>query len=78
MAKLSLYKVGTSGRVNLGALGELEEFYTAEKAEDGTITLSPVEVNTTSTKKVHDPYNTLPQGAQVEGTDEDDDTPPFN
>lgn len=51
MPKLSLYKVGTNGRIKLGDLAQADDFYTVEKAEDGTITLSPVEVNTTGAER---------------------------
>jgi len=67
---LTLYKVGTRGRVQLDNLADEGDFYTAEKADDGTITLSPVQVATTGGKRastlagdqgaIHDPYNTLP------------------
>lgn len=51
MPKLTLYKVGTNGRVALGDLVQADDFYQAEKGEDGTITLTPVEVATTGTKR---------------------------
>lgn len=49
---LTLYKVGTNGRIQLGATFATEgDFYTVEKNEDGVITLSPVSVQTTSAKR---------------------------
>lgn len=47
---LNLYKVGTNGRIKLGDLASNGDFYTAEKDDEGVITLSPVQVNTTSSK----------------------------
>lgn len=48
---LNLYVVGANGRVQLGDLAAKGDFYTAEKDTDGSITLMPVRVNTTSTKR---------------------------
>jgi hypothetical protein len=48
---LSLYKVGTRGRVQLEGIATEGDFYTVEKEDDGTIVLSPVQVNTTSAKR---------------------------
>lgn len=60
MPKLSLYKVGSNGRVALGALATEGDFYTAEKEDDGTIVLSPVEVNTTTAKRTTGEQDALP------------------
>jgi len=49
--KLSLYKVGANGRIALGDIAAEGDFFTVEKEDDGTIVLSPVEVNTTTTKR---------------------------
>ncbi len=52
---LTLYKVGTNGRIQLGSdLAKADDFYTASKDEDGTIVLSPVQVNTTTTRRAAD------------------------
>jgi hypothetical protein len=48
---LTLYKVGARGRIQLGDLATEGDHYTAEKAEDGTITFTPVFVQTTTTKR---------------------------
>lgn len=61
---LTLYKVGTRGRIALEDLVTDGDFYTAEKDEDGKVVLSPVQVNTTGGKK-----------ATGQG---DTDTPPFS
>ena len=48
MAALKLHKVGTNGRIQLGAdVARQDDFYTVEKEDDGTIVLTPVEVVTT-------------------------------
>lgn len=54
MPALSLYKVGSNGRIALGDLAAEGEFYQATKDDEGTITLSPVEVKTTTTKRTSD------------------------
>lgn len=51
MPKLTLYKVGARGRVQLDGHATDGDFYTVAKDEDGVITLSPVDVQTTSTKR---------------------------
>lgn len=61
MAKLSLYKVGSNGRVALGALATEGDFYTASIDLDGVITLAPVEVNTTTTKRTTGEQDQLPE-----------------
>lgn len=48
---LTLYKVGTRGRVQLEDLATEGDFYQATKDDEGTITLSPVQVATTGTKR---------------------------
>lgn len=48
MPSISLYKVGTRGRVQLEGFATEGDFYTVEKDEDsGIITLTPVMVHTT-------------------------------
>jgi hypothetical protein len=49
--RLQLYKVGAHGRIQLDGIATEGDHYTAEKEDDGTIVLSPVEVNTTTTKR---------------------------
>lgn len=61
MPKLSLYKVGSNGRIALGDHAKEGDFYTAEKEDDGTIVLSLVEVNTTTTKRTTGEQDTLPE-----------------
>lgn len=66
---LTLYKVDGRGRVNLsGLVPDGVEFYTAEPDTDGTITLSPVKVATTSATRT---------GQDTPTADDADDTPPF-
>lgn len=48
---LTLYKVGTRGRVQLEDLAVEGDFYQATKDDEGTITLSPVQVATTGGKR---------------------------
>lgn len=50
--ELVLHRVDGRGRVNLDGIVEPGvEFYTAEKEDDGTITLEPVKVATTAVKR---------------------------
>lgn len=56
MQSLTLYSVDTRGRINLdGIVDEGVEFYQAEKAADGVITLHPVEIAKTTVRR---PRNT--------------------
>jgi hypothetical protein len=48
---LTLYKVGTRGRVQLDDLATEGDFYMVAKDEEGVIVLSPVQVATTGTKR---------------------------
>lgn len=49
---LTLYRVDGRGRVNLsGVVADGTEFYSATKNPDGTITLAPVRVATTTAKR---------------------------
>lgn len=54
---LTLYRVGTNGRVTLGDLAGGVEFYTVAKADDadgatdGTLTLTPVRVVSPTAKR---------------------------
>jgi hypothetical protein len=41
---LTLYRVGASGRVALGPLAAGVEYFTAESAQDGVVTLTPVKI----------------------------------
>lgn len=50
MPKLSLYKVGANGRIKLEGWATEGDFYTVEKANDGALILTPVEVHTTTTR----------------------------
>lgn len=53
---LVLYRVDTRGRVNLHDLvAHGTEFYTGAANPDGTITLSPVHIATTSLKRTEAP-----------------------
>lgn len=68
---LTLYKVDGRGRVNLsGLVPDGVEFYTAEPDTDGTITLSPVKVATTSATRSQDT-------SAADVADDPDDVPPF-
>lgn len=60
---MTLYKVGASGRVALGDLASGVEFYSAAKADDGTVTLTPVTIVTGGTKRADD--ETDPNGGDV-------------
>jgi hypothetical protein len=52
---LTLYRVDGRGRVNLtGVVADGVEFYTATRNGDGTVTLAPVRVATTSVKRTAD------------------------
>lgn len=49
---LSLYRVtGGMNRIALGALADGIEFFTAEKADNGTVTLTPVRVVDATAKR---------------------------
>jgi len=54
---LTLYRVGASGRVNLGDLAKDVEFYTVSESNhadgtlEGTLVLTPVRVVSPSTKR---------------------------
>jgi hypothetical protein len=48
---LKLYKVGGRGRVQLEDLATEGDYYQVTKDDEGTITLSPVQVIATGTKR---------------------------
>lgn len=55
MTELTLYRVDGRGRLNLdGIVSDGVEFYTADKDDDGVITLNPVKVATTAIKRTTD------------------------
>jgi hypothetical protein len=48
---LTLYKMAATGRINLtGLVSNRETYFTASKADDGVITLTPVNIVTANTK----------------------------
>lgn len=70
---LTLYKVGASGRINLGQLLEGVELAQAVKNDDGTVTISPVNVIPATGKA-----STI-QNVPIPGVDTTlDDDPPFD
>lgn len=65
--ELVLHVVDEEGFVNLAGVAEPGTHYTAARNENtGVVRLTPVKVATT-VRKLHDPYNSLPLGVQVEG-----------
>lgn len=69
MNQLQLYKVSTSGRINLGDLLAGVEYAQAEKNDDGTVTISPVGiVPATGRTAAARPIEDVP----LPGLDEDD------
>jgi hypothetical protein len=78
---LQLYKVSASGRINLGGLLAGVELAQAEKNDDGTVTISPVNIVPTARRTastVQDvPLPGLDQGGDLtdgEGPWDADDT----
>lgn len=74
--ELTLHVADDNGLINLGGIVPPGAHYTATRNDNtGVVRLVPVKVATTATKRIHDPYNSLPDAAQVETTEVPPETP---